>query len=46
MVQLKGVLALLFKILKQSFLKVLKSGHRLTFASRGLNRTEQSSILR
>ena len=37
------MLALLFKILKQSFLKVLKSGHRLAFAGRGLNKVANES---
>ena len=37
------MLALLFKIAQQLFLKVLKFGHRLTFAGRALNKVANES---
>ena len=37
------MLALLFKIVKQLFWKVLKSGHRLTFAGRALSKVANES---
>ena len=37
------MLALLFKILEQLFLRVLKSGYRLTFAGRALNKVTNES---
>ena len=35
--------SLLFRIIQQSFAKVLKSGHRLTFAGRALNKVASES---
>ena len=38
------MLALLFKIVRQLFLKVLKSAHRLTLAGRVLNKVANESL--
>ena len=42
-VKLRRMLALLFKIVKRLFLKVLKSAHRLTLAGRVLNNVANES---
>ena len=42
-VKLRRMLALLFKIIRQLFLKVLKSAHRLTLAGRVLNKVANES---
>ena len=42
-VKLRRMLALLFKIIRQLFLKVFKSAHRLTLAGRVLNKVANES---
>ena len=41
--EFKHMFSLLLRILQQLFAKVLKSGHRLTFAGRALNKVDCES---